>query len=170
VMLKESQDLKLFHLNNLNQFVKKCLKVYNEHKALYETDYNFNGFEWINANDGRSIYSFTRFDEKREDELLFIINYTPVAHEGYMVGTANAGDYRQVLSDDLSMEERVLSTNVGECDGRENHLKFDLRPYEVAVFERVKEKKAEVQKTVSRPAPSVKVLAAQKQSRRKRKK
>lgn len=121
------------HLDIYN-FYTRGLKLYNEHKALYETDYNPEGFKWINANDERSIYAFTRFDKSKKDELLFVFNATPVLRENYMVGTCSEGVYEQVLSDKEEVEGRVMKTIKGECDGFDQHIKFDLRPYEIAVF------------------------------------
>ena len=123
---------------DLQLFVKKLLDMYNDNPALYETDYNPDGFRWINANDSRCIFSFERFAKKGKDELLFVLNFAPVLRENYMVGTFNEGTYTQILSDSETEELRKLKTIEGECDGKEQYLKFDLRPYEIAVFKREK--------------------------------
>ena len=126
----------------LQLFVKELLQLYQEHTSLYETDYNPEGFRWINANDSRCIFSFTRLDKKGRDELLFVLNFTPVERKDYMVGTLHKGRYQQVLSDRAGFD-RTLSTISGECDGFKQHLKFDLKPYEIAVFKRIKQGKSE---------------------------
>ncbi|MCR5517748.1 MAG: 1,4-alpha-glucan branching protein GlgB [Lachnospiraceae bacterium] len=126
---------------DLNAFVRRALKLYNSHKSLYETDYDYNGFRWINANDNRSIYSFARFDSNGDDELMFIINFTPVEIKDYMVGTLKKGKYKQVLSDRATVKNRALATHDGECDHLEQYIKFDLQPYEVLVLKPEKGKK-----------------------------
>ena len=46
---------------DLKDFVQTLLKMYRKYPALYGTDTDPSGFEWINADDGdRSIYSFVR--------------------------------------------------------------------------------------------------------------
>ena len=46
---------------DLQSFVKGLLHLYQKYPALYATDSDPEGFEWINADDGdRSIFSFVR--------------------------------------------------------------------------------------------------------------
>lgn len=45
----------------MQQFTKKCMKLYSSYPCLYATDYKPEGFAWINANDvDNSVYSFIR--------------------------------------------------------------------------------------------------------------
>ena len=55
------------HLS-LQSYVRDLLHIYQKYPAMYEADEDWNGFQWINANDGdRSIFSFMRRakDQKR---------------------------------------------------------------------------------------------------------
>ena len=64
----------------LQNYVKELLHLYRKTPALYDSDQNPNGFEWINADDGdRSIFSFVRHSEDGKSNLLFVINFTPMA-------------------------------------------------------------------------------------------
>ena len=45
----------------LNEYFRELLHIYRKYPAMYEQDSDWNGFEWINADDAdRSIYSFVR--------------------------------------------------------------------------------------------------------------
>ena len=64
----------------LRDYVKELLKMYKKYPALYATDHTDGAFEWINADDAcRSIYSFIRKSPTGRNNLLFVINCTPVA-------------------------------------------------------------------------------------------
>ena len=56
---------------DLKDFVQTLLKMYRKYPALYGTDTDPSGFEWINADDGdRSIYSFVRKSPTKRNNLL----------------------------------------------------------------------------------------------------
>ena len=70
----------------LRDYVKELLKMYKKYPALYATDHTEGAFEWINADDAcRSIYSFIRKSPTGRNNLLFVINCTPVAMDDYRV-------------------------------------------------------------------------------------
>ena len=49
---------------SLQKYVRDLLHLYKKYPCLYSLDHDWNGFQWINANDGdRSIFSFIRRDE-----------------------------------------------------------------------------------------------------------
>jgi len=61
----------------MKEWVKALLHLYKSHKAMYEMDQSWEGFEWINADDGyRSIYSFMRHSKGAKKNLLFVCNFT----------------------------------------------------------------------------------------------
>ena len=69
---------------DLQKYYSDLLHVYQKYPALWQLDSDWNGFQWINANDGdRSIFSFIRRDETGKKNLLFVINFTPVARDDY---------------------------------------------------------------------------------------
>ena len=56
----------------LQNYVKELLKMYKKYPALYANDSNYQGLEWINADDAsRSIYSFVRWSPTGRNNLLF---------------------------------------------------------------------------------------------------
>ena len=61
---------------------KELLHIYRAYPAMYELDVSWAGFEWINANDSyRSIFSFIRKSKNGKNNLLFVINMTPMRYD-----------------------------------------------------------------------------------------
>ena len=126
----------------LRDYVKELLKMYKKYPALYATDHTEGAFEWINADDAcRSIYSFIRKSPTGRNNLLFVINCTPVARDDYRVGVPKKKQYRLVLNSkdpkfggDVSVEKTVYMAQKKECDGREFSFAYPLPAYGVAVF------------------------------------
>lgn len=126
----------------MQNFVAALLHLYKGTPALYDADCSPEGFEWINADDGdRSIFSFLRHSRNGRSNLLFVINFTPVARPDYRVGVLRRKQYKLVLnSDDPQFggtgKERpmVYKAAKGECDGKPYSFAYDLPAYGVAVF------------------------------------
>ena len=126
----------------LRDYVKELLKMYKKYPALYATDHTEGAFEWINADDAsRSIYSFIRKSPTGRNNLLFVINCTPVAREDYRVGVPKKKQYRLVLNSkdpkfggNVPVEKTVYMAQKKECDGREFSFAYPLPAYGVAVF------------------------------------
>ena len=127
----------------LRDYVKELLKMYKKYPALYATDHTDGAFEWINADDAcRSIYSFIRKSPTGRNNLLFVINCTPVARDDYRVGVPKRKQYKLLLNSDEEKyggtgEKRpqVYKAQKQECDGRPYSFAYSLPPYGVAVFE-----------------------------------
>ncbi len=123
-------------------FVTELLHLYKNTPAMYDADCDPRGFEWINADDAdRSIYSFLRHSEDGKSNLLFVINFTPVARPDYRVGCVKKCTYRLVLDgDEARFGGRGTSHPVmykaveSECDGKLYSFAYDLPAYGVAVF------------------------------------
>ena len=82
-------------------FFKVINEFYKENKALWEQDYDYNGFQWIDAdNANQSILVFMRKTENPEDTLVVIINFTPVVYYNYKVGVPFEGKYEEILNTD----------------------------------------------------------------------
>ncbi len=95
-----------FHAD-LQNYVKGLLTLYHKYPALYRLDEEYDGFQWINANDGdRSIFSFIRRDETQKKNLLFICNFTPVDRDDYRVGVPKRGTYTLLLDQEHGYYKR----------------------------------------------------------------
>lgn len=125
---------------DLQSYVKDLLQLYRKYPALYELDYDWDGFQWINANDGdRSIFSFVRSSRDHKRSLLFVINFTPVERPDYRVGVPKRGTYTLVLDNSHGLYKRgdkapAFRSVKKECDGQDNSIAFPLPAYGTAVF------------------------------------
>ena len=85
---------------DLQNYFKDLLHLYKKYPALHSQDYDWNGFQWINANDqDRSIFSFVRHNVTGKQSLLFICNFTPVERPDYRVGVPKKGTYTLLLDE-----------------------------------------------------------------------
>ena len=122
-------------------FVRDLLHLYTSHPAMYELDDNWEGFQWVNADDNqRSIFSFIRRDSTKKKSLLFVVNMTPMERSDYMVGVPVKGKYKLLLDQEglVTKESGKLidyKAEKGECDKQPYHLAYPLPPYGIAMFE-----------------------------------
>lgn len=143
----EARELDWYLLENPNhqkisKWMKELLHIYKRNRCLYELDSSWEGFEWINANDAdRSIFSFIRKSKDGKNNLLFVINFTPVERPDYRVGVPKKKTYKLILNSEDpkffgSDENREVSYKAvkSECDGRPYSFAYPLPGYGVAVF------------------------------------
>ncbi len=125
---------------DLQKYYSDLLHVYQKYPALWQLDSDWNGFQWINANDGdRSIFSFIRRDETGKKNLLFVINFTPVARDDYRVGVPKSGTYSLILDSDHGLYKRgehafSARSKKSECDGQPYSFAYPLPAYGAAIF------------------------------------
>lgn len=85
----------------LQRYVRDLNRLYQSEPALYQVDFDYHGFEWIDFRDAEgSIISFIRRGKNPEDFLVFVYNFTPVARMGYRVGVPRGGFYKEVMNSD----------------------------------------------------------------------
>ncbi len=90
-------------------------RFYREQPALWQVDFEPDGFRWIEANDAdQSIYSYIRYADDKEDFLVIVLNCTPVVRENYRIGVPRAGFYAEALNSDA---EQYGGGNVGNLGG-----------------------------------------------------
>ncbi len=125
---------------DLQKYYSDLLHVYQKYPALWQLDSDWNGFQWINANDGdRSIFSFIRRDETGKKNLLFVINFTPVARDDYRVGVPKSGTYSLILDSGHGLYKRgehafSARSRKSECDGQPYSFAYPLPAYGAAIF------------------------------------
>ena len=143
----EERELDWYLLENPNHkkiqdWVKELLHLYKKNRCMYELDADWRGFEWINADDkDRSIFSFIRKSDDGKNNLLFVINFTPMERADYRVGVPIKKSLKLVLnSEDPKFggndtdRKQTYKPEAIPCDGREYSIPYSLPPYGVAVF------------------------------------
>ena len=88
---------------------------YRAQPALWQVDFEPDGFRWIEANDtDNSVYSYIRYADDKDDLLVIVLNCTPVVRENYRIGVPRAGHYLEALNSDA---EIYGGSNVGNLGG-----------------------------------------------------
>ena len=121
---------------DLQNFVKTLFHMYKKYPALYAGDNDPEGFEWINADDAdRSIFSLVRKSPTKRNNLLFVVNYTPVERPDYRVGVPKKKQYKLIMDEHGLLDKpKVFKAEAQECDHREFSFAYPLPAYGIAVF------------------------------------
>ncbi len=128
--------------SSLKYYVSQLLDIYRKYPALHEIDRDWAGFEWMNADDcERSIYSYVRKASSGKNNILVILNMTPIERKDYKVGVWKKKKYTLLLNSD---EEcfggkggkipPALTAKDEEVEGKPYALTFDLPAYGAVVF------------------------------------
>ncbi|MBR4169823.1 MAG: 1,4-alpha-glucan branching protein GlgB [Lachnospiraceae bacterium] len=126
----------------LQNYVRELLHLYSKYPCLYEIDRDPKGFMWINANDTyKSIYSFVRYGENRKNNLLFVMNFTPIERKDYRVGVPELKKYKLLLNSDEerfggngSIADEWYVAEDTPWDTQEYSIAYPLPAYGAAVF------------------------------------
>jgi len=114
----------------LQRFVKDLNALYKREPALYEIDFDYTGFEWIDFHDADNcILSFLRRGRTCDDVLIFVCNLTPVPRYPYKIGVPRGGFYREVINSDSGI---YGGGNMGNTGGVwAEPLPWQGRPYSI---------------------------------------
>ena len=99
----------------MQTWVRDLNCFYREQPALWQVDFEPDGFRWIEANDADySVYSYVRYAEDKDDFLIVVLNCTPIIRENYRIGVPRSGFYHEALNSDASS---YGGSNVGNLGG-----------------------------------------------------
>ncbi len=99
----------------MQKYIKDLNFLYQSEPALYEVDFDYNGFEWIDFHDvNSSIISFIRKAKDIKNHLIFICNFTPVPRFNYRIGVPENTFYKEILN---SESEIYGGCNLGNIGG-----------------------------------------------------
>ena len=86
---------------NTHLFFKDLNRFYIENKALWELDYDYKGFNWIEAdNSDQSVLIFDRRSRNYDETLIFVINFTSTVYYDYQIGVPFLGEYEEAFNTD----------------------------------------------------------------------
>ena len=86
--------------SNLKNYVKELNAFYLNTPALWEIDFSWDGFKWISDSDrDQNTIAFIRSDRKGNDNIS-LINFSPVMREEYRIGVPESGVYTEVFNSD----------------------------------------------------------------------
>jgi 1,4-alpha-glucan branching enzyme len=86
--------------HGIKRWVEDLNHFYRNEPALWELDFVNEGFRWTDFHDAESsVLSFVRTDSRGE-EILVVLNATPVPRPNYRIGVPRAGFWREALNSD----------------------------------------------------------------------
>jgi 1,4-alpha-glucan branching enzyme len=117
--------------------------LYRTRRAMHQLDCDPRGFEWVDANDAEnSVLSFLRVSEDGEQQVMVVLNFTPVVRRNYRLGAPAGGFWREVLNSDSPQYGGSGQGNLGGVDavpvplhGRPYSLTLTLPPLAAVFFQ-----------------------------------
>ena len=98
----------------LQRFVADLNEFYRAEPALWQADYDGEGFSWVDCSDHEHcILSFARQAKDRRSALVVILNLTPVVRFKYRVGLPRPGFWREALNSDAEIYGGSNQGNLG---------------------------------------------------------
>jgi 1,4-alpha-glucan branching enzyme len=120
----------------LHRYVRDLNRLYRAESPLWQIDFDWQGFEWIDCNDySQSVITFLRKGREPDDFIIAVCNFTPVVRERYRIGVPKPGVYRELFNSDGQQyggsgvgNSFPLSTQDIEWQGRPVSLELTLPP------------------------------------------
>jgi 1,4-alpha-glucan branching enzyme len=129
----------------ISEAVRALNQLYKTEPALYEKAFSPEGFEWIdggNVND--SVVVFARKGHDPKNDLLIVLNMTPVSRTNFRVGVPAAGSWTEIFNSDNQQywgsgitNSKVLQSEALSWHGKDNSINITLSPLAASVFKRV---------------------------------
>ncbi|QNL49939.1 1,4-alpha-glucan branching protein GlgB [Olivibacter sp. SDN3] len=83
------------------RFVTALNELYKSQPALYEKSFSPEGFEWVELGDqDNSVLIYYRKGHDKENDLVIVLNLTPIVRYYYRVGLPHKGEYEVLLNSD----------------------------------------------------------------------
>jgi 1,4-alpha-glucan branching enzyme len=130
-----------FH-RGLQRFVEDLNRLYTEDPALWEADYDPDGFYWIDcSNQEDSVLVFARQSRSENRVLVVVLNLTPVVRHHYRIGFPHGGSWIEVINSDAGIYGGSNHGNLGRVTaepyavhGRDQSAALILPPLSVIAF------------------------------------
>lgn len=126
----------------MKNYMRKLLEIYRQYPCLYEIDNDWAGFEWIEADDlDNSTYSYFRKASNGKNNVLVVLNMTPMERKDFKVGVPKKKKYKLLLNSDAkefggngAVIPKEIAAKKVESNGRDYSITFDLPPYGALLF------------------------------------
>lgn len=128
----------------IQKTIRDLNKLYRKEAALYEKQFDPQGFEWLDANDWeRGTLSYLRKGNEHTEPLLTVLNLTPVPREDYKLGVPDAGIWQILFNSDDEkyggsdyLKAKSIESEPAESHGKPNSITFNLPPVAALVLKR----------------------------------
>ena len=98
----------------VQNLVRDLNRLYRGEPALWESDHEPSGFQWIDANNAdENVIAFIRISPSTGRRIVCVCNFSPVVRTGYRVGVPASGLYREILNTDSTLYGGSNQGNAG---------------------------------------------------------
>jgi len=114
---------------------------------MYQKAFDFSGFEWVdggNAND--SVLVYRRMGHHEKDDLMIILNMTPVPRHNYRIGVPAAGKWKEIFNSDAKkfwgsglINAPEVTAEAVSWHGKDNSIVITLPPLGATIFKIAKD-------------------------------
>ena len=89
-------------------------ELYTEDPTLYEKDYSWESFEWIDAdNADKNMFSYLR--KGKDKDYVIILNFSPNMYRHEVFGVASKGSYREIINTEWERFGGTLPEQPQQC-------------------------------------------------------
>lgn len=126
----------------IQTLVKDLNKIYTSEKALYELQFDGNGFEWLDiSNHEACIVSYIRKSNDVDDCLIVICNFNTMSHSKYKFGVPQKGKWKVILNTDDekywgsgSVEKTEYTALNKSVNGKVFSIEVEIPPLSVLIL------------------------------------
>lgn len=128
----------------MKSYTRELNHLYLQLPALWEQDHEWEGYEWLNADDAaRSVITYMRKGKKTNDTLIIAINFQPIPQVNYRVGVPKAGTYEEIWNSDEprfggtgGRTESLIFSEKTPFHQQEQSIEITLPPLSVLILKR----------------------------------
>jgi len=147
---KKGLDWHLVEANPLHRelqtMVMELNHFYLAHPALWELDFTYEGFRWMDFRDvDNSIVAFARYAKNPDDHVVCLMNFTPQVFHDYRLGVPQLAAYEEVFNSDSKrfggsdVVNQGIKQAVAEPVGETAfHIKVSVPPLAGIIFKPVR--------------------------------
>lgn len=124
--------------SKMRAYCSKLNDFYKSHSSFYEIEResgDWRGFKWLCADDSsNSVLSFMRANDKGDEKIAVVINFTPIQRPEYIIGVPECGEFEVVMSSNAKAYggdgkgPRKIKTKAKPHNGFGYSIKLNLPP------------------------------------------
>ena len=113
--------------SGIQKLIRDLNRIYLDHDALWRTDAEAAGFEWIDVdNAAENIVAFIR--RSPEGQMICVANFSAVPKSGYRLGLPREGRYKVLLNTDQKQFGGRAEDEIRVMESESSSLLIDLPP------------------------------------------
>jgi 1,4-alpha-glucan branching enzyme len=124
----ESLDWDLLNLEvhaGIQTLIKDLNQLYQQLPALHYYEFEAQGFAWVDCHDAaQSVISYIRRCD--DEDVLIVLNFTPIPREHYRIGVAHAGLYQEIFNSD---SRYYGGSDIGNVEVMADNMEWMGQPY-----------------------------------------